>query len=463
MKRQLSRREFLQRVGAGAAGLTLAACGGPAAPATEQAGATAAAESAAGGAVAAETPVVPTSAPSAEKQVVRFTMFGHPGLIEQMVPIFNESHPNIEVQFERSEGQGYAEKLSAAIAGGQAWDCFRAPGTWPTRFGPKGVALDLNPFITTDTEYPADLYLPGLIDTWNVGGKRYALPGWCLTMWLYYNKKLLDEAGVPYPTPQTTWDDYVDMAKKLTKEENGTITQYGANGWGSWTLPVSQDVWSAGGCFYYNEDLTSICIDDPKTVKVLQDEADLMNVHKVHPSPLSPPSSPVSLLSGKVATELNGDWLPWDNNEQWSQDFDATLTPLRDGKRVNAYYPDPLVVNSRSQVADGAYRWISWFAADPASWAIQGKVVFPTTKREYEDESLRAQWLVPPRPPGMIALAREHSQNARFWKVEPHADEFEGTVYYSEIDNLWRAKAPAEEVAKSIAQKGNELLTTPIE
>jgi hypothetical protein len=47
--------------------------------------------------------------------------------------------------------------------------------------------------------------------------------------------------------------------------------------------------------------------------------------------------------------------------------------------------------------------------------------------------------------------------------VEPHADEFEGTIYYSEIDNLWRAKAPAEEVAKSIAQKGNELLTTPIE
>ena len=48
-------------------------------------------------------------------------------------------------------------------------------------------------------------------------------------------------------------------------------------------------------------------------------------------------------------------------------------------------------------------------------------------------------------------------------KVEPHADEFEGTIYYSEIDNLWRAKASAEEVAKSIAQKGNELLTMPVE
>lgn len=450
MKRSLSRREFLQKVGVGTAGITLAACGSAPAPTAEQVGPTATIGTAA-------------AAPVAEKQVVRFTMFGHPGLVELMVPIFNESHPDVEVQFERSEGQGYAEKLSAAIAGGQAWDAFRAPGTWPTRFGPKGVAVDLNPLIAADTEYPADVYLPGIVDTWSVEGKRYGLPGWCLTMWLFYNKKLLDEAGVPYPTPETTWDEYVAMAKKLTKQENGITTQYGANGWGSWTLPVAQDVWSAGGCFYYNQDRTAICVDDPKTIQVLQDEADLMNVDKAQPSALNPPSSPVSLLSGKVATEINGDYLPWDNKDQWSEDFDATLTPLRDGKRVNAYFPDPLVVSNTSNVKEGAYKWIAWFAADPASWAIQGKVVFPTTKRQYEDQALRAQWLVPPRPPGMIALAREHSQNAQFLKVEPHADEFEGTIYYSEIDNLWRAKASAADVAKSITEKGNELLAKPIE
>ncbi len=390
-------------------------------------------------------------------------MFGHPGLIEQMVPLFNKNHPGVEVQFERSEGQGYAEKLSAAIAGGQAWDCFRAPSTWPTRFGPKGVAADLNPYISADNVYPADLYLPGIIDTWNVDGKRYGLPPWCITMWLFYNKKLFDAAGVAYPTPKTTWEEYVEMAKKLTTQENGNVTQYGANGWGSWTVPVTQDVWSAGGCFYYNENRTAICVNDPKTVKVLQDEADLMNVHKIHPSPLNPPTSPVSLLSGKVATEINGDYLPWDNKAQWSEDFDATLTPLRDGKRVNVYAPDPFVISSASKVKEGAYKWISWFAADPDSWAIQGHVVFPTTKRQYEDPKLRSQWLVSPRPPQMIALALEHSKSAQFWRVEPHADEFESTIYYPEIDNLWRNKAKAKEVCDTITTKGNELLAKPIE
>jgi multiple sugar transport system substrate-binding protein len=452
MKPRLSRREFLQRLGLGAAGALLTACGGQP---SAQPGATAA---------AAAQPSAAAPGAAQQKQVVRFTMFGHPQLAEQMVAKFNQTHPDIEVQFERSEGQGYAEKLSAAIAGGNAWDCFRAPSTFPSRFGPKGVIVDLAPFINNDKQYPADLYIEGALDVWNVDGKRYGLPVWALTMWLYYNKKLLDEAGVPYPTPQTTWEEYVEMTKKLTKSDsNGTITQYGANGWGGWTLPVAQDVWSAGGCFYYNENKTAICVNDAKTVNVLQDEADLFHVHKVHPSPLNPPTSPVSLLSGKVATELNGDWMVWDNHEQWKQEFDATLTPLRDGKRMNCYQPDAFVINSTSKVQEAAYKWISWWAADPDSWAIQGRVVFPLTKRQYEDPKLRETWLLEPRPPHMIELALESAKNARLWPVEGHASEFESTIYYPEIDKLWRNQAKAKDVCDTITTKGNQLMSKPVE
>jgi multiple sugar transport system substrate-binding protein len=441
MNPQLSRRRFLQLSGTAATGLLLAAC----------------------------TTAVPSVSPeggeaTAEKQVVTYTMFGHPNMIEEMVPLFNESHPGIEVQFERSEGQGYAEKLTAALAAGSAWDCFRSPNTASLQWGAKDVLVDITSFVEADEEYPADLYLPGVLEAFQYNGERYGLPGWALTMWLFYNKRLLDEAGVGYPTPETTWEDYVEMAQALTIQDgSGQITQYGANGWGSWTLPVAQDVWSNGGCFYYNEDLTEICMDDPATVEVLNSEATLMNEFNVHPSPLNPPTTPVSLLSGKVATELNGDWMPWDNKDQWKDEFDATLTPLRNGQRVNVYFPDPLVINATSNVKEAAYRWISWFAADPASWAIQGKVVSPVTKRQYEDPQLRESWLVWPRPPGMIELALEHSQNSRLWRVEPHANEFEGTVYYPEIDKLWRNVASAEEVAETITVKGNELLAQPIE
>jgi multiple sugar transport system substrate-binding protein len=469
MNPSLSRRQFLRRVSLGGAAALLAACGGePAAPSDTAQTTPAAGAAATQPAVeatqpaAADTQVPATS--GAAKQVVRFTMFGHPQIAEQMVEEFNKANPDIEVQFERSEGQGYGEKITAALSSGDAWDVFRAPATFPTRFGPKGVLEDLSPYISADTKYPASGYLDGALDTWKVEGKIYGIPVWALTMWLFYNKKLFDAAGVAYPTPQTTWEEYAAMAEKLTvRDGSGAVTQYGSNGFGGWTLPVAQDVWSGGGCFYYTDDKTKICVDDPKTIKVLGDEAALMNVAKVHPSPLNPPSSPVSLLSGKVASELNGNWLPWDNHEQWSDDFDATLTPLRDGKRVNCYFPDAFVMNSASQVKEAAYRWIAWWANDPASWALQGKVVAPAVKAQYENPELSKAWLVKPYPPGLIAQIEEHAKTARLWSAEPHADQFENEVWYPEIDKLWRNVASAEEVAKTITAKGNELLAKPIE
>src|SRR3989304_1155983 len=108
MNKKLSRRDFLKLAGIGTASAVLTACGQE----TE----------APQPAVKEEEGAKPTAA---EKQTVTFTMYGHPGMVEEMVPLFNETHPDVEVQFERSEGQGYWEKLSASVAGGTAWDCFQ--------------------------------------------------------------------------------------------------------------------------------------------------------------------------------------------------------------------------------------------------------------------------------------------------------------------------------------------------
>ncbi len=153
---------------------------------------------------------------------------------------------------------------------------------------------------------------------------------------------------------------------------------------------------------------------------------------------------------------------PGDQKDAWSEDYDATLTPLRNGNRVHVYWVEPLVINAVSKYPEGAYKWMAWFGGNIEATKIQCKCVLPTYKKAYEDPAIVSQWLTSPRPAGHAKLITEHPKFKKWWKSEPHGPEFENTVWYPEIDNLWMNKATAEEVCKTIMEKGNELMKQPI-
>lgn len=448
-----SRRGFLKMAAVSAAGAALAACQSSGTNNSQQPGA-----------ASTSTTVASNNPPAKEKQKITFSMYGHPGLVEQMVPLFNKSQNDVEVQFERSEGQGYWEKLTAAVAGGTAWDCFRGDVPHALAWGPKNAILDVKQYVDADTKYPKDDYLKGVVDTYTFEGKMYGVPTWCLTMWMYYNKKIFDAAGIAYPTAKTTWTEYLDMAKKLTKKDGDKFTQFGANGWNSWTFPLMQLIYSNGGKFYYNDDETKVAVDDPKTVEVLQQVADMYLVDKSIPNPSAPASSPIGILSDNVATEGNGDYLPADNNDVFMQKYeyiDATLPPSFNGQRHNVYWPDGFLINTKAKAPDACYKWMSWFSRDPDATAIQCRVVFPVYNKAYSDESISKRWLVAPRPKGMIAEAVEHAKNAQLMMFERHYAELD-TIYYNEIGKLWSGEAKAADVAKRITDLGNEAMAKAV-
>ena len=446
--KKLSRRDFLKLAALTTAGAALAAC----APATQPA------------ATPQPDPAAPVVAPApAEVQVVTFTMYGHPGLVEPMVEIFNKTHDDVQVNFERSEGQGYWEKLTAAVAAGQAWDCFRGDQMRALGWGPKGVIADIQPFLDADNVYPAENYIDGTLSAYRSEGKLFGLPAWALTMWLFYNKNIFDEAGVDYPDENTTWEQMVEKAIATTKRDGDRITQYGTQGWDWWTFPVAQAVWTNGGRFYYTDDMQATAVDDPETIRAMQDIADLTHVHRTNPSPLSPPSTPVGLLSDNVAMEANGDYMPADNREVFMEKYeylDATLCPSRNGRRRNIYWPDALLINARSDKQAAAYKWLAWFSGDPDSIALQGQVVFPVVKNAYSDPAIASRWLVSPRPQGMIDLALKHSQDAQLWRADLRISDLD-TIYYNEVGRLWNNEDSAEVVMRDMQQEMMEVMSRP--
>lgn len=75
----------------------------------------------------------------------------------------------------------------------------------------------------------------------------WAMPkGGVLGKVILYRKDLLDEAGIPYPTNDWTWEDFFEACKKLTNPERGTYgVRFGKGKSESWYWITF--LWSAGG------------------------------------------------------------------------------------------------------------------------------------------------------------------------------------------------------------------------
>ncbi|RKN78296.1 ABC transporter substrate-binding protein [Paenibacillus ginsengarvi] len=54
------------------------------------------------------------------------------------------------------------------------------------------------------------------------GGKIFALPVSTANLILYYNKDIFDKFGVPYPGDDLTWEQTLDLSKKMTRNDGGT-------------------------------------------------------------------------------------------------------------------------------------------------------------------------------------------------------------------------------------------------
>lgn len=61
-------------------------------------------------------------------------------------------------------------------------------------------------------------------------GKLSGLPFYDLRLALYYNKDIFDRFGVPYPKDGMVWEQVVDTAKRLTREDGGVLYRGFAGG-----------------------------------------------------------------------------------------------------------------------------------------------------------------------------------------------------------------------------------------
>jgi multiple sugar transport system substrate-binding protein len=325
----------------------------------------------------------PTARPEGAKIVLRVgTGDSGEGLTPhfRIIEMFEAENPDIQVQLEPVGSGDYYARILTQIAAGDPPDLLQIGDDAVPMFVDRGAFLPLDGFIAS-ADYPLDtsIYLPGVMEPGKWNGAQYLLPKDFSPMAIYYNKKLFDAAGAPYPQEGWTWDDLLATAQQLTvTDANGNVTQWGIQLPGPWTTGFEYWVAAAGGRLISEDGSTFIgYMDSPEVQTAVQFYADLYNKYKVAPPPADMNAfggGNSEFDNGTAAMRLFGRW-PQAGMKQ-NPNIDLGVAPLPAGaERAGVLFWGGFGISALSDNPEAAWRFLRYYTGKEGAevwkdWAL---------------------------------------------------------------------------------------------
>lgn len=251
-------------------------------------------------------------AESGEKTVITVARWGTDSEKEAFENIFAEfekAHPEIDVQLDFRPWDTYWDMINVNMSGGMLPDIVSVSTQLGSKYYIPGVFEDLAPYIERD-EVKTEEFAQNVMDAFTMDGKVFGFPNDISLYPLCYNKALLDESGIAYPASDNplTFDEYYEMAKKLTKIEGNAYTQVGFADEArtafrlQWLFPMY-----GGSMFDQTVNPTKITIDTPEGRKGVEAIAKMADV--VAPVAEWGKSWDGGLQNSAIATCTSGIWM----------------------------------------------------------------------------------------------------------------------------------------------------------
>ena len=300
---------------------------------------------------------------------------------------------------------GNVQEVVTKMAAGTPPDVFRRDAAAFHQQVADGSIRDLNPYFKSEKEFKIADFFPSLIRMQTFQGQLMAVPEDLQpASTLYFNKGLLQQAGVQPPNENTTWAQFLELTQKLTKGSDPKDV-YGYM-FPAWTW--EQFVYNHGGQTVDNTEHPTKCLlDQPKAIEGVQFFVDLQHRLKVMPSPearrqLNNANENTLFQQGKLAMVNHGTWA----TATWQQAGDSlqwgmTLAPKgQDGKWHYATGGAGWAIPKDTKAPEASWEWMKWqFSAN--GWKIwlpkrDPKVFWlPAVRSVAEPEAKRLESLYP--------------------------------------------------------------------
>ena len=228
-----------------------------------------------------------TATPEAGATVIAFACWQERlPLYAPAVEAFEAANPGVHVQLKALEDLGVTPEAASmrpgaieAAAAQVDTLCGDSLLTLIRTGAAERVLRDLSPFIASDASFDEADFYPGVLEMLQNDAQTWGIPRGLLLQLIYYNQYLFDQAGLSFPAPGWTWDDFLRAASTLTQTQADGSTRWGfTESWPSqFGLLRAQDARLLEG--------GTAGLASPETRAAAQWYLDLVKVHQVMPVP----------------------------------------------------------------------------------------------------------------------------------------------------------------------------------
>lgn len=200
----------------------------------------------------------------------------------ELADAFNQANPDLEVHLraitiqESSEVKDFFDDIML----NEEWAIdafFYNGGRVLNGLAKSGRILNVHPMLKADHAWELDDFYPSVLAQFQYDGDLWGIPGEVVPWVVFFNKNLFDLAGVAYPPPDWTWDNFLVTAIGLRKALPERYLPF-AGGCDA-AVPF---IYAHGGSL--RDAARRPALDAPLTVEALQWYVDLALVHEVMPT-----------------------------------------------------------------------------------------------------------------------------------------------------------------------------------
>ncbi|WP_130866592.1 ABC transporter substrate-binding protein [Acidipropionibacterium timonense] len=368
MLNSLSRRGFLTGAVATGALVGLSACGG-----TSAGGKTTSTASGNGGDA--------YTGPSVALTFWNGFTGGDGAFMKKLVDEFNSSHENIKVTMQTMQWSDFYAKLPTAVTAGKAPDIavmhLDSVATMAARKAVQPLDDVAKALGLSESDFAAVPWKAGVYKD-----VRYSIPLDVHPMGFFYNKRLMEKAGLDPANPPLTGDDYMSALDKLRSK--GIQGHWASPFQFTGGMSVYGLVTQFGGSLFSEDASKATWAEDPG-VKAMQWWMDLVK-KGYSPAKVAQDADFVAFQNDKCAFNWNGIWSLNTLNDNKKVDWGVAVMPQIGEKKAvwaNSHqFTLPTQKSADDNKTQAAKVFVNWVSKKSLEWAKGGQIPARNSVRE---------------------------------------------------------------------------------